>query len=145
MITETHRKQALARVQQMTDRQLSTRYGKMSDKKKIEAFYSVLKDEKRNDVLQQRIAQDYPEFASVDIADVANEWVVFRENEEHGFNHEYITFTQPAAFGNGVTPYLLVSEPSPMRIPNESVQHSTESARELWDSLMKDGWRIESK
>ena len=134
------------RVDTMTEQQLITRYGKMSDMQKIEALYGVLKHRNgQHDRLQQLIEQDYPQFTSVDIADVANEWVVFRENEEHGFNHEYITFTQPSAFGEGVTPYLLVSEASPMRVPNTSVQHSTDSARQLWDKLMKDGWRREVK
>ena len=75
--------------------------------------------------------------------DVKNEWVVFRENEDHGFNHEYITFTQPLIVAEGVTPYLLVSKASPMRVHNETVQYSTQSARQLWAHLMKEGWRQE--
>jgi len=134
------------RVDTMTERQLITRYGKMSDLQKIKALYEVLKRTVgKHDRLMQLIEQDYPEFTIVDINDVESEWVVFRENEDHGHNHEYITFTQPSSFGAGVIPYLFVSKPSPMRVHNETVQHSTERAREYWNELMKEGWRLEEK
>jgi len=137
------------RVQNMTDDILETRYGRMKDPEKIRAFHQVLTETKRNEYLRRRIERDHPKMGLKqtklsDIADVKNEWVVFRENPEHGFNHEYITFTLPAAFGEGVTPYLLVSKASPMRVHNETVQHSTDIARQLWDKLMKDGWRLET-
>jgi len=131
------------RVNTMTERQLITRYGKMTDLKKIKALFEVLRTRNNHDRLQRLIEQDHPEFTIVPFTTVATEWVVFRENENHGFNHEYITFTQPACFGAGVTPYLLVSKASPMRVHNETVQHSTQSARQLWAHLMKEGWRQE--
>ena len=146
-VKESYRKHEQKRVDSMTEKELLTRYGKMTDMQKIEALHDVLKNSSGtgNDMLQTLIEQDYPQFTSVDIADVENEWVLFRENEEHGHNHEYITFTQPSAFADGVTPYLLVSEPSPMRVPNETVQHSTKSSRQLWDELIQDGWRLEKE
>ena len=143
LIKDRLKKHEQKRVDTMTERQLITRYGKMTDMQKIESLYDVLKSHSvRHPMLQQLIEQDHPQFTATWIR--ANEWVVFRENEDHGFNHEYITFTRPSAFGNGVTPYLLVSEASPMRVPNLSVQHSTDSARQLWDSLMSEGWRLET-
>ena len=130
------------RVNTMTERQLITRYGKMTDLKKIKPLLEVLRSCNTHDRLRQLIEQDHPELTIVNIGDVKNEWVVFRENEEHGFNHEYITFTQPMV-DNRATQYLLVSKASPMRVHNETVQHSTQNARQLWAHLMKEGWRQE--
>jgi len=133
------------RVKGMQDGQLDTRYGKMNNREKIEAFHQALKDENRNERLRKRIESDYPEMALGDAkVEHENEWVLFRENENHGFNHEYITFTQTKCSA-GLLPCLLVSEPSPMRVHADTVQHSTESARQLWDQLIKDGWRLEIK
>ncbi len=131
------------RVKGMHDRQLDTRYGKMNNREKIEAFHQALKDENRNERLRKRIESDHPEMALGDAKiEHENEWVLFRENENHGYNHEYITFTQTRL---DLIPCLLVSEPSPMRVHTDTVRHSTESARQLWDQLIKDGWRLESK
>ena len=115
----------------------------MNNREKIEAFHQALKDENRNERLRKRIESDHPEMALGDAkVEHENEWVLFRENENHGFNHEYITFTQTRL---DLIPCLLVSEPSPMRVHTDTVRHSTESARQLWDQLIKDGWRLESK
>jgi len=94
-------------------------------------------------ILRKKIAKKSRKKKMRCFKDVKNEWVVFRENEDHGFNHEYITFTQPLIVAEGVTPYLLVSKASPMRVHNETVQYSTQSARQLWAHLMVEGWRQE--
>ena len=51
------------RVKGMHDRQLDTRYGKMNNREKIEAFHQALKDENRNERLRKRIESDHPEMA----------------------------------------------------------------------------------
>ena len=127
----------LNRVETMSEDQLYTRYGKMSDMRKIEAFHKVLMDSNLYPSLQMTIEGDHPHL--VVRRGVPQEWVLFREVPEHGHNHEYVTFVLP----EGVENYLLVSGPSPMRVPKETVQYAIEDARVMWDRLIKEGWRLE--
>ena len=127
----------LNRVQSMSEDQLHTRYKKMSDMKKIEALHKVLVDTDMCPSLQMAIEGDHSYLTPP--SGKSQEWVLFREVPEHGHNHEYVTFVLP----DGVTGYLLVSGPSPMRVPKETVQYAIEDARVMWDKLIKEGWRLE--
>ena len=126
----------LNRVQSMTENQLHTRYKKMSDTRKIEALHKVLMDTNLYPSLQMAIEGDHPKLAEMDSS---KEWVLFREAPSWNGDHEYVTFVLP----EGVENYLLVSGPSPMRVPKETVQYAIEDARVMWDRLIKEGWRLE--
>ena len=129
----------LNRVQSMTENQLYTRYGKMSDTRKIEALHKVLMDTNLYPSLQMTIEGDHPHLTPP--SGKSQEWMLFREVPEQwgGQNHEYVTFVLP----EGVENYLLVSGPSPIRVPKETVQYAIEDARVMWDRLIKEGWRLE--
>ena len=127
----------LNRVQSMTENQLHTRYRKMSDTRKIEALHKVLMDTNQYPSLQMTIEGDHPHLV-VRLPHPPQEWVLFRASEL-GTKYEYVTFVLP----EGVENYLLVSGPSPMRVPKETVQYAIEDARVMWDKLIKEGWRLE--
>jgi hypothetical protein len=128
------RRHEIDRVSKMSDRQLSTRYGKMSDKKKIEAFYSVLKDEKRNDVLQQRIGQDYPELVHTVVDQHSKVHIIVHPAHDDGME---VCFSEIRNEKNGPAVSVIITFADGKR-QTETV----EDARIIWDKHMNTGWRL---
>jgi len=115
------------RVASMTDRQLSTRYGKMSKPEKITCFYEELKKQGRNDLLQTRIAQDMGfDTASHSITHPTLGKMIFEPDGE----------VVRIRYYNGATHKGLKDG----KMTTEDSRTGIKRARTIWDEKIEEGW-----